>query len=182
MAGGRSLGSLLSLAGTVFQLGVVLGMSPPDLFDDRSVHREQPWAGHGFGPMPLRVWAPHMENLGDGSPAFLGRRCPGRQQMGNPFRIDRSPLPEAYDPHAFPNSDVIACVRLDSAGFVLKAQLVGGTGSAALDRHLLRAVFRQWSFAPADGSEKVRGWQRIRLNSARRDSPLPEAGPGWVSM
>ncbi|HEX8624771.1 MAG TPA: hypothetical protein VF782_06800 [Allosphingosinicella sp.] len=123
-----------------------------------------------------------MENLGEGRPAFLGRRCPGRQQAGTPFRIDDSPFPEGYDPHSFPDSDVVACVRLDAAGAVLKAQLVGGTGSAALDRRLLRTLVRQWRFAPVVGGEAVRGWQRIRLNSARRGMPPPEPGPGWVSM
>jgi TonB family protein len=123
-----------------------------------------------------------MENLGEGRPAFLGRSCPGRQQDGNPFRIDESPLPEGYDPSAYPESDVVACVRLDSDGAVLKAQIVDGTGSPALDRRLLRTLYRHWRFAPADGSEVVRGWQRIRLNSAPREAPLPEHRREWVLL
>jgi hypothetical protein len=123
-----------------------------------------------------------MENLGEGRAAFLGSRCPGPQQSGNPFWIDEAPLAAGYDPHAYPESDVVACVRLDAGGAVRKAQLVGGTGSAALDRRLLRTLFRQWRFAPADGSEPVRGWQRVRLNSARREAPVPVQAREWLSL
>jgi hypothetical protein len=167
------LGSFLSLVGTLSQVGAILGMAPPD-WGCRSVpKKEKSWTGHWGDPPPLRIWAPHMENLGEGEPAFLGRRCPGVQQTGNPFRIDESPLPGSYDPNAYPNSDVVACVRLATDGVVLKVQLVGGTGSPALDRRLLRTLYREWRFAPANGGEVVRGWQRIRLNSAARDAPVP---------
>jgi hypothetical protein len=114
-----------------------------------------------------------MENLPEGSP---GRRCAGQQPTGEPFRIVHSLLPEGYDPHAFPEADVIACVWLDSRGVAHKAQLVGGTGNPALDRQLLRNLYRQWRFAPDYGSEASPGWQRIRLNSGHSRAPPPEPG------
>jgi hypothetical protein len=107
-----------------------------------------------------------MENPGDGRPTFLGPSCPGPQQAGAPFRIDDSPLPSGYDPHAFPEADVIA----------------GGTGSAALDRRLLRTLYRHWRFAPAEGGPAVRGLQRIRLNSIAGRTPLAELGRETPSL
>lgn len=182
MIGAHPLGSFLSLLGTLLHVGIVLGMEPADLSQRRSAPRGEFWVGYVLRPAPFSIWAPYMENLGEGRPAFLGRRCPGRQQTGTPFRIDESPLPEGFNPHAFPRSDVVACVRLDPGGVVLEARLVGGTGSAALDRRLLRTLVRQWRFAPVDGTEAMLDWQRIRLNSGRRDMPPPEPGPEWLSL
>lgn len=177
MASGRSLGSFLSLAGTLFHLGVVLGMEPPARPDRGSIFKNPAWLGHAYGVREPYIWAPHMENLGEGRPAFLGGRCPGRQASGAPFRIEEYPLPLDYDPFAFPGTDVVACVRLDTDGVVRKARLVGGTGSAAMDRRLLRALFREWRFAPVDSGGAAQGWQRIRLNAVHR----PARPPGPVS-
>jgi hypothetical protein len=111
-----------------------------------------------------------LENSDDGR---AGRLCPGRPATGEPFRIEESPLPADYDPHAFPEADVIACVWLDARGVARKAQLASGTGNSALDRRLLRNIYRRWRFAPANGGEEPPGWQRIRLNSGRSWPPLP---------
>ena len=72
---------------------------------------------------------------------------------------------------------MIACVRLDADGSVVEAWLVSGTGRAALDRRLIRTLYRQWRFAPADGIVAAPGWQRIRLNSAYYSAPPPAPGP-----
>lgn len=165
------MGRGLSLLGTVFQLGVVAGMAPPD-WRLHGVYRAE-WVGHGFGLYPLFVWAPHIENLGEGRPAFLGGRCPGRQLTGVPFQIAEYPLPVDYDPHGYPNADVVACFRLDSRGAIERVQLVNGTGRAALDRRLLRELFREWRFVPADQGGGASAWQRVRLNSADRSTPPP---------
>jgi hypothetical protein len=173
MIRGRLMVNALSLLGTAFQLGTVAGMAPPD-WRSRANYREDPkergWGDRNF---PFLIWAPHVENLGEGRPAFRGRRCPGRQQAGAPFRIDDHPLPGAYNPHGYPDTDVIACVRLDSRGAVERVQLVNGTGRAALDRLLLRTLFRRWRFVPTDGEEEVSEWQRVRLNSGDRSTPPP---------
>ena len=91
-----------------------------------------------------------------------------------PFRIVDAPLPAGYDPHAFPQSDVVACVRLDSDGTVMEAWLASGTGNAALDRRLIGILYRGWRFAPMAGVAPGPGWQRVRLNSAYDPNPLPE--------
>jgi hypothetical protein len=174
MISARSLGKAFSLLGAAAQLSIVAGMAPPD-WRSRGLAREERSRG-GHGPELFLAWAPHFENLGEGRAAFRGGRCPGRQETGVPFRIDDAPLPEGYDPHGFPKADVVACVRLDSRGAVQRVQLVNGTGSAPLDRRLLRTLFRHWRFVPADGGGNASAWQRIRLNSADRSTPpLPPA-------
>jgi hypothetical protein len=174
MDGIRTLGSGLSLLGTLFHLGVVVGMDPSGWSDGRSGHVIGHVDGGGYpAPNYIGIWGPHFENLGEGRPPFPGSRCPGRQQTGTPFRIDESPLPAGYDPHAFPSSDVIACVWLDSRGAVAKVRLVNGTASAALDRSLLRTLYRHWRFVPAGDDAPAPGWQRVRLNSADRELSRP---------
>lgn len=162
----------LSVFGALFQLGVILGMSPLDWRACRIA-----WCANDEAP-DLRVftpWAPHIENLGDGRPVFPWQRCPARQRAGAPFRIVDAPLPAGYDPHAFPDADVVACVRLDSSGAVREAWLVSGTGKGALDRRLVRILYRQWRFAPANDIAAAPGWLRVRLNRAydpSRRAPL----------
>lgn len=175
MDGIRTLGSGLSLLGTLFHLGVVVGMDPSSLCDHRSGYVGDHVDGGGY-PIPhsIGVWGPHFENLGGGRPRFRGSRCPGRQQSGEPFRITESPLPDGYDPHAYPSSDVVACVWLNSRGAVEGARLVDGTASAALDRSLVRTLYRRWRFVPAADDAPAPGWQRVRLNvtaEMRTDPP-----------
>src|SRR5688572_22524328 len=114
MNGARRLGSGLSLFGTLFHLAIIVGMDPNGWSGWRPGALDPPGPG-GYlpGPSFIWIWAPHFENLGEGRPRSLGPRCPGRQQAGSPFRIAESPLPEGYDPDAYPDSDVIACVWLD---------------------------------------------------------------------
>jgi hypothetical protein len=177
MDGIRALGSGLSLLGTLFHLGVVVGMDPFGWSDRRSRSRPVEFR-YIYLPPPnsIGIWTPRIENLGEGRPAFLGSRCPGRQQTGTPFRILNFPLPDGYDPHDFPGRDVVACVWLSSRGAVQGVRLVDGTASADLDRRLLRTLFRHWRFAPMGDDPPAPGWQRVRLNSADRESGRP--GPG----
>ena len=170
-----ALGKGLSLLGTAFQLGVVAGMAPPD-WRPRYGPQEA-WVPCGDGDLPFLAWAPHVENLGEGRPVFRGGRCPGRQEEGVPFRIEEYSLPESYDPHGYPDSDVVACVRLDSRGEIERVRLVNGTGRAVLDRSLLRTLFRSWRFVRADGGGEASSWQRVRLNSGDRSTPPPPPGP-----
>jgi TonB family protein len=185
MTGFRTLGSGLSLLGTLFHLGVVVGMDPTR-HDGRFGHREPHIDGGGYrAPHFIGLWRPHFENLGEGRLGFRGSRCPGRQQAGTPFRIAELPLPKGYDPLAFPSSDIVACVWLDSGGSVQGARLVNGTGSPVLDRSLVRTLYRQWRFVPAVGEAAAPGWQRVRLNStaeARFDPPRPSPHPSFLRL
>jgi hypothetical protein len=172
MSSARLFSSGLSFFGALFQLGLIWGMDPLDWRTCRIA-----WCADVAQAPDLRVftpWAPHLETAGEGRPGFPWHRCPGRQAAGMPFRIVDAPLPAGYDPHAFPDLDVVACVRLDSSGAVLEAWLVSGTGRAALDRNLLRTLYRQWRFEPSDDAAAAPGWQRVRLNSAYGAKPLPE--------
>lgn len=181
MDGIRTVGSGLSLLGALFHLGVVVGMDPSSRYDHRFGYIGGHVDGGGYpASHSVGIWRPHLENLGEGPPPFPGSRCPGRQQAGTPFRIAESPLPAGYDPHAFPSSDVVACVWLDLRGGVEGVRLVNGTASAALDRSLLRTLYRQWRFVPAGDDARTAGWQRIRLNSTadmRADPPRPSPRP-----
>jgi hypothetical protein len=190
MAGARWFGSGLSLAGTLFHLAVVVGMDPSSRYDHRSGYIGGHVDGGGYpDPHSIGIWRPQFENPGKGQPRFRGSRCPGRQQAGTPFRIKESALPAGYDPHAFPSSDVVACVWLDSRGAVKGVRLVDGTASAALDRSLVRSLYRYWRFVPAGEDAPSPGWQRVRLNAAAelrahpsRPSPHPSSrlfSPGF---
>lgn len=163
---------LASIVATFVQFGAVLASGPlSDLRGCLWPCGEEGRAPHWVSSQP---WTPHFENLGEGRPDFLGPRCPGRQQVGAPFRLDDAPLPEGFDPHAYPDTDVIACVRIDSGGSIEAARLEGGSGSPALDRRLLRTLYRQWRAVPVDSVAGPGLWQRVRLNSARRHSPPPD--------
>ena len=181
MVSARWFGSGLSLAGTLFHLAVMVGMDPSSLHDHRSGYFGGHVDGGGYPPLhSIGIWRPHFENLGRGGPRFRGSRCPGRQQAQTRFRIEESPLPAGYDPHAFPSSDVVACVWLDSRGAVGGVRLVNGTASVALDRSLLRALYRNWRFVPAGDDAPSPGWQRVRLNTTaelRTDPPRPSPHP-----
>lgn len=162
----------LSLAGSLAQLWIVagLGLFGPDC-------RSAPCSGASPDLRVFEPWAPHIENLGEGRPAFRGRRCPGPQEAGTTFRIVDAPLPTGYDPHAFPDSDVVACVRLDPYGVVMDARLLEGTGRAGVDRRLIRSLYRQWRFESVYGITPAPGWQRVRLSSAYQPWALSSPEP-----
>lgn len=179
MDSARLFSSGLSFLGALFQLGVIWGMDPPDWRSCRIA-----WCANPAQAFDLRVftpWTPHFESAGEGRPAIPWRRCPGRPRTSAAFRIVEAPLPAGYDPHGFPDSEVVACVWLDSGGGIVEAWLVSGTGRASLDRRLLSTLYRQWRFAPADDIAAAPGWQRVRLNSGYGRASLSEPWTGTLS-
>ena len=166
----RLCGSAASLAGTLFQLGVIAATIPAV----RECSRGLCWRGGDPGLIEVYYgWGPYLDNQGEGALPPKDRRCPGRQAAGSPFRLDHAPLPAGFNPHGFPN-DIIACVKLRPGGSVTAVRLLTGTGKRDLDRQVLRSIHRRWRFRPVEAGAGDPSWQRVRLSAGYRDVPPPE--------
>ncbi|HEX8262234.1 MAG TPA: hypothetical protein VF547_05110, partial [Allosphingosinicella sp.] len=144
----RLFGLSASLIGTLGQLGVIAATAP--------AIGECIWSACRYGhPGPIELfigWEPYIDNPGVGVQPSRERRCPGEQAAGSRFRLDHAPLPAGFDAHAYPEGDILACVRLGGRGEVEAVRIIAGTGQPHLDSRLMRIVHRQWRFSPADGA------------------------------
>jgi hypothetical protein len=171
----RLLGSGASLSATALQLAVIVATWPvlPECGRSLCLPGGEP------GLVELLIgWEPFIDNEGVGTQASNEPRCLGPQTAGSRFRLDHAPLPPGFDPHAYPNSDMLACVKLGADGSVEAVRIVAGTGRTRLDARLLGAIYRKWRFRPVDGAGDGKAWQRVRLNTGYRDAPqlaLPPA-------
>jgi TonB family protein len=166
----RLVGSSASAAGTLVQLAVIAATLPQ--------WRECPANAlclHEAGPIEVvdLDWRPFVDAVvgsdGGGWPPD-GPFCPG-QVSAHAAAVDAAPLPAGYDPHAYPDRGLFACVRIDESGAVTGVRLLAGTGRAALDQALVAAIAREWRFSSERG--KAAGWHRVRLNSGGRFIPPP---------
>lgn len=169
----RLLGSGASLVATASQIAMVAATWP--------VSSECAQGLCGIIREPLFElfigWEPFIDNVAVGAEESSERRCPGRQADGSQFRLDHSPLPPGFNAHAYPDTDILACVKLAADGSVEAVRIVAGTGRRRLDSRLLRTIHRQWRFRPVEGVEDGQPWQRVRLNSSYGSGPMMEIPP-----
>lgn len=168
----RLTGTLASLLGTLLQLNVIAATMPR--------WQECGAAGlcvieHSPPDIIHLAWRPFIDPAGDGARGlFDGPYCPDAAPAGA-ATIVAAPLPAGYDPHAYPDRSMFACVRLDGRGGVAAVRLLSGTGQAGVDRALVGWIARAWRFS-AEGRATA-GWHRVRLNSGR-----PDPGAVWLSL
>lgn len=170
----RLLGSGVSLLATTLQLGVVAETWPSLPKCELGLC----WSGgEPAWVEPFTGWEPYIDNSGAGFVPSSEPRCPGPQMAGTRYRLDHAPLPAGFNAHAFPDSEIIACVKLDSAGSVEAVRIVAGTGRSTVDRRLLRSILGQWRFRPVETDAEGPAWQRVRLNSGYGDQAAPDVPP-----
>ena len=160
----RFFGWGLSFLGTLFQLSVVVA-SIPEL---RTCFDCRPSGPEAEPPEAVDTWRPFIENPGEAWESGREPRCPEPQGRGLHYDLVAAPLPGSYDPHAYGGRRIYACVLVDSAGEVIAARMIGGTGRIGLDRHLVWTIRRSWRFRP-DAWAETASWQRVRLNSGAVD-------------
>jgi hypothetical protein len=157
-AAARFFGSAISLAGTLCQLGVIAATIP----------RFPTCLCRGGDPGPvtsISIWQPFIDNprAGDGRSA-AEPRCPARGGTGAFYSVAAAPMPPFYDPYAYSEKALYACVLLTGGGKMLDARLLRGTGEAALDRDLISTIRGAWRFRSYAREGRAPSWQRVRLN------------------
>ena len=129
-------------------------------------------------PMAVDTWRPFIDNPGpSGARSRREPECPEPIGAGDPYDLDAAPLPEGYDPHAYRERQVYACILVGHDGTVLAVRMLSGTGRQARDSSLVRTIRRSWRFRRLYLDAEP-SWQRVRLNSgpvdgAAWDPPLP---------
>lgn len=120
---------------------------------------------------PLPTFEPFIADYGSGAPeASMGPDCPDPQARSFSFTLDRAPLPPAFDPFAYPEEELFACVLVGPGGEPLAVRLIG-VGSTNTARQLAAMIREQWWFSRRGGEVEQPAWVRARLNSG----PMSEA-------
>ena len=93
-----------------------------------------------------------------------GPDCPDPSLREDKIILEYAPLPLAFDPFAYWDRLMFACVRVDGAGAVSSVALIGvqDPGTA---RALARTIRNDWRFLPGIDSDGEAGWVRVRLNA-----------------
>lgn len=154
----RLTGLTASALGTLLQLQIIAATLPS--WSRCGIEMLCDYGGGWFGPVELR-WQPYIDNAagGDGTSSD-GATCANPALGHGPVAV-AAPLPPGFDPSAYRDVDLMACVKLDPDGGISAVRLLSGSGDAALDRALVRRISREWRFS-SDGGE--RGWHRVRLS------------------
>lgn len=158
----RLLGSGIAAAGTLFQLAIIAATVPqwPECSYGLCV------GGHPSFLPSVNSWHPFIDNDADGSaPAGRRPRCPAPRGRDGRHDLAAAPLPDDYDPYAYEERAVYACVLVARDGGVLAVRMLRGTGEAARDFSLVRTIRRSWRFGPEHEDPSLLSWQRVRLNS-----------------
>jgi hypothetical protein len=112
----------------------------------------------GFHPFVDPVFA-------NGPASRRGPDCPDPSMREQTVALDYAPLPLAFDPSAYSDRLMFACVRVDGAGAISGVALIGveDPGTA---RALTRTIRNEWRFSPAYPAQSEGGWVRVRLNAS----------------
>ncbi len=155
----RLIGSGIALAGTLSQLAVIAATIPG-------------WSeclcvtGHPNLQAVVNVWRPFIDNKGaDGDRAGREPLCPAPRGWHGRRDLAAAPLPDGYDPHAYGERSLYACVRVARDGEVREVRMLRGTGQAARDRSLVGTIRRSWRFGPDSEDMRPFSWQRVKLSS-----------------
>jgi hypothetical protein len=97
-----------------------------------------------------------------------GPDCPNPRLDGDAVRLDYAPLPLAYDPFAYWDRLIFACVRVDGARSISSVALIG-VEDAGTARALTRTIRNEWRFSPGYESADETGWIRVRLSATAAD-------------
>lgn len=158
----RLLGYGSAAAGTLFQLAVIAATVP-----------QWPECSNGlcFVSNPglrveVNVWRPFIDNVGDGAAQPEREpRCPAPRGRDDRHGLAAAPLPDGYDPHAWGERSILACVLVARDGEVREVRMLRGTGRAALDRSVVGTIRRSWRFGPDAEDSRPFSWQRVKLSS-----------------
>lgn len=93
-----------------------------------------------------------------------GVNCPQPLMRAGPVALDYAPLPMGFDPYAYPERPLFACVRIDGTGAISSVTLIG-VDDARTAHALTRTIRNDWRFAPSIMSQGDAGWVRVRLNT-----------------
>jgi hypothetical protein len=133
---------------------------------------------HAQGPesmVTIDLWRPYIDNPGIMPGSDRDPDCPLPQANTDLYNLEAAPVPDAWDPDA--KGNLYACVLVAPRGRVLDAQILKGSGRAALDRQLADTIRRDWRFQLVGGEPDAPSWQRIRINSGPANGmvwdPLP---------
>jgi hypothetical protein len=161
-------GYAVAVAGTLAQLAVIAATVPSWSECRYDLCR----GGHGEPPAVMGLWAPFIDNSGDGEGRVDQEPiCPApRGRIDRPGLAD-APLPGGFDPHAYSERPIYACALVARSGDVLAVRMLRGTGDRARDFRLARAI-GSWTFRPDAGDPNARSWQRVRLSSGPGSSPI----------
>lgn len=98
-----------------------------------------------------------------------GPDCPDPALREDVVRLDHAPLPLAFDPFAYWDRQLFACVRVDGAGAISSVALIGveDPGTARALAHTIR---NDWRFSPVYDSRGEAGWVRVRLSATSASS------------
>jgi hypothetical protein len=163
----------MSLRGLYGLCGAVAGALLPVAFAVAAPpHRTCCQGLHGANWAPGRqpvlyidwIWTPEIDR--DVDPPILARTC--RTTPEAAARLTQAPLPRGFDPRDVPPESLYACILVAPDGGVEAVRLIGGTGSAAVDAALARAIEDEWRFEWTGGAAQ---WVRVRLD-APADSQL----------
>lgn len=165
----RIVASVTAAGGTLLQLAVIAATIPqwPECFN-----------GLCMGDYPILrvsvdVWRPFIDNSGsDGAAVEREPRCPSPRGWEGGYGLAAAPLPDGYDPHAYGERTLFACVLVTRYGEVREVRMLRGTGWTYRDRSLLETIRGAWRFRVDAADPRPLSWQRVRLNS----------GPGGASI
>ena len=101
-----------------------------------------------------------------------GPDCPDPALRDDAIRLDHAPLPLSFDPFAYWDRHMFACVRVDGAGAVSGVALIG-VENRVTARALTRTIRNQWLFSPGYDARGEAGWVRVRL-SATSANPVAD--------
>jgi hypothetical protein len=111
-------------------------------------------------------WEPYLDDPGaDPFSREAKPACPKSPRPPSRVVLGYAPLPAGFDSSAMAADPIFACVKVAADGWVLAARLVGGTGSAGMDRRLVNAIRTRWRFVPVAGGAEGAAWHRVRLNA-----------------
>jgi hypothetical protein len=157
----RLLGSGTAAAGTLFQLAVIAATLPqwPECASGLCLGGYREWR------VVVDVWRPFVDNAGDGDRAEREPQCPAPGGRQGHRDLAAAPLPDGYDPHAYGERSLFACVLVAWDGTVREVRMLRGTGQAARDRSLVGTIRRSWRFGPDAEDPRPLSWQRVKLSS-----------------
>jgi hypothetical protein len=165
----RLFGSGTAAAGTLLQLAVIAATVPqwPECANSSCL------GGHGHRTVITDVWRPFIDNVYDGEAAAEQRpRCPAPIGRDGRHGIAAAPLPDGYDPHAYNEKAIYACVLVTRYGQVREVRMLRGTGRMSRDRSLVETIGATWRFVADSADPRPLSWQRVRLSS-RPGEPGP---------
>ncbi len=127
----------------------------------------------------LSKFSPYIVDAHDyGWPSRVGPECAGPSAGGSQFGLSQAPLPVSFNPWAWPQARLYACIRLSGSGEVLGVALHGISGPL-LRESFTDTIRQQWRFSPNYFDEYRSTWVRVRLNAGL---PEPAAMPDLLYL